>query len=85
MTAIYMTTSTWCNISTFTTLLVQYISQPANLHLTIHKSKNVFHAGKIRGIIPHQPIYIKKMDHGVSEVIYIILKFIIKFYYNLNQ
>ena len=27
-------------------------------------------AGKIRGIIPHQPVYIKKMDHSVSEVRY---------------
>ena len=45
MTAIYMSicpeytysTSTWCNISTFTTL--RYISQPANLHLTIQQNK----------------------------------------------
>ena len=25
-------------------------------------------SGKIRGILPHQPIYIKKMDHSVAEV-----------------
>ena len=30
-------------------------------------SENNF-AGKIRGIIPHQPVYIKKMEHSVSEV-----------------
>ena len=44
---------------------------PANLHFRIDKRKHVkrvFHTGKIRGIIPHQPVYIKKMDHSVSEV-----------------
>ena len=48
---------------------------PANLQFTIYKSKQVkriFHTGKIRGIIPHQPVYIKKIDHSVSEVISVI-------------
>ena len=50
-----------------------------NIHDTYITCRNTYHspsskssennfAGKIRGIIPHQPVYIKKMEHSVSEV-----------------
>ena len=45
-----------------------YITCRNTYHSSSNKSSENNFAGKTRGIIPHQPVYIKKMEHSVSEV-----------------